>query len=194
MPERWRRLLPGPRDRCAARDPVHPFDAGHCGGAGGNGPAGARTRKPRGGAGGPRRLANSTCASTSDDRDRNRRRSGAAGRRDRCASRISRRSFCSGPKEGEPYLSRRPALLRRRLLRLLKERERPSRLLNLRHTVAAHRVPTDGLGIRIVHRASTSRRAGIFPTRYLRADEAAHAAVREDGAEQRISAQQSPHT
>ena len=32
--------------------------------------------------------------------------------------------------------SPRPALLRRRLLRLLNERERPSRLLNLRHTVA----------------------------------------------------------
>ncbi len=38
------------------------------------------------------------------------------------------------PREGEPYLSK-TALLRRRLLRLLKERERPSRLLNLRHTV-----------------------------------------------------------
>ena len=37
-------------------------------------------------------------------------------------------------REGEPYLSK-TALLRRRLLRLLKEREKPSRLLNLRHTV-----------------------------------------------------------
>jgi excinuclease UvrABC nuclease subunit len=36
--------------------------------------------------------------------------------------------------EGEPYLSK-TNLLRRRLLRLLKERERPSRLLNLRHNV-----------------------------------------------------------
>jgi|SRR5579871_378514 len=36
--------------------------------------------------------------------------------------------------EGEPYLSK-TALLRRRLLRLLKEREKPSRLLNLRQTV-----------------------------------------------------------
>src|ERR1700690_4163848 len=42
--------------------------------------------------------------------------------------------FVLWPKEGEPYLSK-TALLRRRLLRLLKERERPSRLLNLRHTV-----------------------------------------------------------
>ena len=42
--------------------------------------------------------------------------------------------FLLWPKEGAPYLSR-TALLRRRLLRLLKERERPSRLLNLRHTV-----------------------------------------------------------
>ena len=42
--------------------------------------------------------------------------------------------FVLWPKDGEPYLSK-TALLRRRLLRLLKERERPSRLLNLRHTV-----------------------------------------------------------
>jgi hypothetical protein len=42
--------------------------------------------------------------------------------------------FLLWPKEGEPYLSK-TNLLRRRLLRLLKERERPSRLLNLRHTV-----------------------------------------------------------
>ncbi|MBS1859469.1 MAG: hypothetical protein JST11_29110 [Acidobacteria bacterium] len=43
--------------------------------------------------------------------------------------------FLLWPKEGEPYLSK-TAVLRRRLLRLLRERERPSRLLNLRHTVA----------------------------------------------------------
>jgi excinuclease UvrABC nuclease subunit len=43
--------------------------------------------------------------------------------------------FALWPKEGEPYLSK-TALLRRRMLRLLKEREKPSRLLNLRHTVA----------------------------------------------------------
>jgi excinuclease UvrABC nuclease subunit len=42
--------------------------------------------------------------------------------------------FALWPKEGDPYLSK-TALLRRRLLRLLKEREKPSRLLNLRHTV-----------------------------------------------------------
>ena len=42
--------------------------------------------------------------------------------------------FLLWPQEGEPYLSK-TGLLRRRLLRLLKERERPSRLLNLRHTV-----------------------------------------------------------
>jgi excinuclease UvrABC nuclease subunit len=36
--------------------------------------------------------------------------------------------------EGQPYLSK-TGLLRRRLLRLLRERERPSRLLNLRQTV-----------------------------------------------------------
>src|ERR1035437_7350832 len=43
--------------------------------------------------------------------------------------------FALWPKEGDPYLSK-TALLRRRMLRLLKEREKPSRLLNLRHTVA----------------------------------------------------------
>src|ERR1017187_2628754 len=43
--------------------------------------------------------------------------------------------FLLWAKEGEPYLSR-TGVLRRRLRRLLSERERPSRLLNLRHTVA----------------------------------------------------------
>jgi len=42
--------------------------------------------------------------------------------------------FVLWPQEGDPYVSK-TGLLRRRLLRLLKERERPSRLLNLRHTV-----------------------------------------------------------
>jgi excinuclease ABC subunit C len=45
--------------------------------------------------------------------------------------------FLLWPKEGAPYLGR-TTLLRRRLLRLLRERETPSRLLNLRHT--AHHV------------------------------------------------------
>jgi excinuclease ABC subunit C len=40
--------------------------------------------------------------------------------------------FVIWPKEGEPYLSK-TNLLRRRLLRLFKERQLPSRLLNLRH-------------------------------------------------------------
>jgi excinuclease ABC subunit C len=42
--------------------------------------------------------------------------------------------FVLWPAEGEPYVSK-TTLLRRRLLRLLKDREKPSRLLNLRHTV-----------------------------------------------------------
>jgi len=42
--------------------------------------------------------------------------------------------FLLWPKEGEPYLAR-TALLRRRLLRLLRERAGPGRFLNLRHTV-----------------------------------------------------------
>jgi excinuclease UvrABC nuclease subunit len=43
--------------------------------------------------------------------------------------------FALWPRAGEPYLSR-TALLSRRLLRLLSEREKPSRLLNLRTTAA----------------------------------------------------------
>jgi len=42
--------------------------------------------------------------------------------------------FLLWPRTGDPYLAK-TTLLRRRLLRLLKERERPSRLLNLRQTV-----------------------------------------------------------
>jgi len=42
--------------------------------------------------------------------------------------------FVLWPKEGGPHLSK-TAFLRRRLLRMLRERDRPSRLLNLRHTV-----------------------------------------------------------
>jgi excinuclease UvrABC nuclease subunit len=42
--------------------------------------------------------------------------------------------FLLWAEAGEPYLSK-TTLLHRRLLRLLKEREKPSRLLNLRHTV-----------------------------------------------------------
>ena len=42
--------------------------------------------------------------------------------------------FVLWPKQGEPYIGK-TTVLRRRLLRLLRERETPSRLLNLRHTV-----------------------------------------------------------
>src|SRR3984893_14995865 len=42
--------------------------------------------------------------------------------------------FVVWPKEGQPYVGK-TACSARRLLRLLKEREKPSRLLNLRHTV-----------------------------------------------------------
>jgi excinuclease ABC subunit C len=45
--------------------------------------------------------------------------------------------FLLWPSGGEPYLSK-TALLRRRLLRLLKERDKPSRLLNLRGVI--HRI------------------------------------------------------
>ena len=43
--------------------------------------------------------------------------------------------FLLWPKQGEPHLGK-TTVLRRRLLRLLRERESPSRMLNLRHTLA----------------------------------------------------------
>ena len=54
--------------------------------------------------------------------------------------------FLLWAEAGEPYLSK-TTLLRRRLLRLLKEREKPSRLLNLRHTVKRieYRLTASGL-------------------------------------------------
>ena len=98
--------------------------------------------------------------------------------------------FLLWPREGEPYLSRTGVLRRR--LRAPAHRTRAA--LAIAQPAAhrgAHRIPPDRLGIRIFHRASTNRRAAIFPDTYLQPDEAAHAAVREARAQQRISAQ--PH-
>ena len=72
--------------------------------------------------------------------------------------------FLLFPREGDPYLSR-TALLRRRLLRLLKERERPSRLLNLRHTV--ERIEYQLTGSRLESAAVMYGQARrYFPDRY----------------------------
>jgi hypothetical protein len=73
--------------------------------------------------------------------------------------------FLLWPKEGEPYLSK-TAVLRRRLLRLLQEREKPSRLLNLRHTVARieYRLTASSLESSIVHYEVARRH---FPEAYL---------------------------
>src|SRR5581483_6812927 len=73
--------------------------------------------------------------------------------------------FVLWPKEGAPYLSK-TGLLRRRLLRLLKERERPSRLLNLRHTVARieYRLTASALESSIVHYEAAKHH---FPETYL---------------------------
>ncbi len=73
--------------------------------------------------------------------------------------------FLLWPREGQPYLSK-TALLRRRLLRLLKERERPSRLLNLRHTVARieYRLTGSALETAVVHYQLAR---GHFPENYL---------------------------
>jgi len=69
------------------------------------------------------------------------------------------------PREGEPYLSK-TGLLRRRLLRLLREREKPSRLLNLRHTVARIEYYLTGSPFEssIVMYEQARR---LFPERYL---------------------------
>jgi len=73
--------------------------------------------------------------------------------------------FLLWPKEGEPYLSK-TALLRRRLLRLLKERERPSRWLNLRHTVRRIEYGLTGSGLESsVAMYQQARR--YFPDTYL---------------------------
>jgi len=73
--------------------------------------------------------------------------------------------FALWPREGEPYLSK-TSLLRRRLLRLLREREKPSRLLNLRHTVARieYRLTGSAFESSIVHYEQARR---LFPEQYL---------------------------
>ena len=73
--------------------------------------------------------------------------------------------FLLWPKEGQPYLSK-TGLLRRRLLRLLKERERPSRLLNLRHTVERieYQLTGSSLETAVVHYRAARRH---FPENYL---------------------------
>ena len=68
------------------------------------------------------------------------------------------------PREGDPYLSK-TALLRRRLLRLLKARETPSRLLNLRHTV--RRIEYWLAGSAFESRSPLRAGAPLFPRAYL---------------------------
>src|SRR5215468_11246961 len=73
--------------------------------------------------------------------------------------------FALWPAEGDPYLSK-TGLLRRRLLRLLRERERPSRLLNLRHTVRRIEYCLTGSAFEsaVVHYEQARR---LFPETYL---------------------------
>jgi excinuclease UvrABC nuclease subunit len=73
--------------------------------------------------------------------------------------------FALWPREGDPYLSK-TALLRRRLLRLLKDREKPSRLLNLRHTVQRieYRLTGSAFESSVVLYEQARRH---FPERYL---------------------------
>ncbi|HEV3329497.1 MAG TPA: hypothetical protein VG096_00845 [Bryobacteraceae bacterium] len=73
--------------------------------------------------------------------------------------------FLLWPREGDPHVSK-TAKLRRRLLRLLKEREKPSRLLNLRHTVARieYQLTASGLESAVLHYEAARR---YFPKSYL---------------------------
>jgi excinuclease ABC subunit C len=73
--------------------------------------------------------------------------------------------FVLWPKEGTPYLSK-TGLLRRRLLRLLKEREKPSRLLNLRHSVRRieYQLTGSSLESSVVHYELAKQ---LFPESYL---------------------------
>src|SRR3954447_9491098 len=68
-------------------------------------------------------------------------------------------------REGAPYLAR-TGLLRRRLLRLLKERDKPSRLLNLRHTVSRieYRLTGSAFESSVILYEQARRH---FPERYL---------------------------
>lgn len=72
--------------------------------------------------------------------------------------------FLLWPKQGAPYLSK-TAQLRRRLRRLLKERDRPSRLLNLRHTAARieYLLTASALESSVVHYETAKRH---FPDTY----------------------------
>jgi len=73
--------------------------------------------------------------------------------------------FALWPAEGEPYLSK-TGMLRRRLLRLLAARERPSRLLNLRQTV--RRIEYQITGSAFESAVVLYRQARrLFPDRYL---------------------------
>jgi excinuclease UvrABC nuclease subunit len=73
--------------------------------------------------------------------------------------------FVLWPREGRPHLSK-TALLRRRLLRLLRPRDKPSRLLNLRHTIARieYRLTGSAFESAIVQYEQARR---LFPDDYL---------------------------
>jgi excinuclease UvrABC nuclease subunit len=72
--------------------------------------------------------------------------------------------FALWPKQGDPYLSK-TVFLRRRLLRLLREREKPSRILNLRHTVRRVEYQLTGSAFEsgVVHYEEARR---LFPETY----------------------------
>jgi excinuclease UvrABC nuclease subunit len=73
--------------------------------------------------------------------------------------------FLLWPKQGEPYLAK-TTVLRRRLLRLLRERETPSRLLNLRNTLARVEYWLTGSKLESAIRVYELARQ-YFPKKYL---------------------------
>lgn len=73
--------------------------------------------------------------------------------------------FLLWPAQGDPHLAK-TTVLRRRLLRLLRERDAPSRLLNLRHTVARLEYWLTGSGLESSVRAYELARRH-FPGTYL---------------------------
>ena len=74
--------------------------------------------------------------------------------------------FALWPAEGEPYLSK-TSMLRRRLLRLLAGRERPSRMLNLRQAVRRIEYQVTGSAFESALLLYREARR-LFPDRYLK--------------------------
>ena len=146
---------------------------------------GARHGESRRGHGAAGHAPSSTSGFSRNDGDRGPGRSGRPRRRARADAEPSGR--IPALAEGRRSLPRATALLRRRLLRLLKERDKPGRLLNLRHTVRRIEYHLTGSAFESsVRMYELARRH--FPKTYLGHPQAAHAAVRQDRPQQSVPA------